>query len=544
MESYSNDEEDAFSDTTYEASTEDEELSDSLSMDLEDVDLVTTLNRTNDDPFLNKLCYENMRFHFEKYTDDNVGETLVEGKDDPNIYEDNEGTQHVEKGKIYPIYDPNMNWKDMKPILGDRYENPAQLKFAICCYGVVNGYLLSYKKNETKRLFVVCGNKDVCYSYPFRLWASWMQSEKSFQIKSLNDNHNCSRNYSLGSPVTASWIAKMYLRELIARPFVKIRDMQADVLRDYMVKVSRGQCTRAKLIANDEIEGGLKEHYARIWDYAHEILRSNPGSSVKVGVNGLPDGRELLTATGRDANNQIYPIAWAVVEVENKDNWKWFIECLIDDIGISDGRGLTVISDQHKGLVEAVKDLLPYVEHRQCARHIYANFKKIYNGGFFETGRACESVENGFSESFTSVIMSARRKPIITMLEEIRMFIMERNYTMSKKSLKWEGNVCPAIRDKIRDWSKNSRCFCAAVCLLFSTTFFAVILGCIWAVYMLKWIVIPSGGNMFEVRDGYEAYSVDLDNRECSCRLWQISGIPCLHSTTAIYYTTMTRRNT
>ncbi|XP_076934335.1 uncharacterized protein LOC143600567 [Bidens hawaiensis] len=211
---------------------------------------------------------------------------------------------------------------------------------------------------------------------------------------------------------------------------------------------------------------------------------------------------------------------------------------------------------EYLGLVEAVKDLLPYVEHRQCARHIYANFKKKYNGvefrnlfwaaskttldheflsildkiksinieaydhlierdpntwsrAFFETDRACESVENGFSESFNSVIMSARRKPIITMLEEIRMFIMERNYTMSKKSLNWEGNVCPAIRDKIRDRSKNSR----------------------------KWIVIPSGGNMFEVRDGYEAYSVDLDNRECSCRLWQISGIPCLHSTTAIYYT-------
>ena len=29
---------------------------------------------------------------------------------------------------------------------------------------------------------------------------------------------------------------------------------------------------------------------------------------------------ELLTAIGRDGNNQIYPIAWAVVEVENTEN--------------------------------------------------------------------------------------------------------------------------------------------------------------------------------------------------------------------------------
>ncbi|GJX10242.1 hypothetical protein Tco_0460919 [Tanacetum coccineum] len=28
---------------------------------------------------------------------------------------------------------------------------------------------------------------------------------------------------------------------------------------------------------------------------------------------------------GRDANNQMYPIAWAVVRVENADNWGWFM---------------------------------------------------------------------------------------------------------------------------------------------------------------------------------------------------------------------------
>ncbi|CAI9302287.1 unnamed protein product [Lactuca saligna] len=33
-----------------------------------------------------------------------------------------------------------------------------------------------------------------------------------------------------------------------------------------------------------------------------------------------------------------------------------------------------------KGLVEASKDIRPYVEHMQCARHIYANFIKVYSG--------------------------------------------------------------------------------------------------------------------------------------------------------------------
>lgn len=128
------------------------------------------------------------------------------------------------------------------------------------------------------------------------------------------------------------------------------------------------------------------EHYARVRDYAHEILRSNPGYTVKLGVNVMPDETryfsrfyvcysglregwkagcrkivgldgcylrgpvtgQLLSAIGRNANNQIFPIAWAVVCVKNKDNWIWFMELLMDDLETQGGRGLTIISDQHK----------------------------------------------------------------------------------------------------------------------------------------------------------------------------------------------------
>ncbi|CAI9282897.1 unnamed protein product [Lactuca saligna] len=41
---------------------------------------------------------------------------------------------------------------------------------------------------------------------------------------------------------------------------------------------------------------------------------------------------ELLCVVGRDANNGIFPIAWAVVCVENKENWEWFNENLAQDL--------------------------------------------------------------------------------------------------------------------------------------------------------------------------------------------------------------------
>lgn len=72
----------------------------------------------------------------------------------------------------------------------------------------------------------------------------------------------------------------------------------------------------------------------------HMFSWSERGLEVRVQKRNKLDGcflksycqGELLCAEVRDANNGIFPISWAVVCVENKDNWKWFIENLIEDL--------------------------------------------------------------------------------------------------------------------------------------------------------------------------------------------------------------------
>jgi hypothetical protein len=68
------------------------------------------------------------------------------------------------------------------------------------------------------------------------------------------------------------------------------------------------------------------------------------GCFLKGSVSG-----QLLCAIGRDANNQMYPIAWATVEVESYDSWQWFLSYLQKDIQINNhGEGYVFISDQQK----------------------------------------------------------------------------------------------------------------------------------------------------------------------------------------------------
>ncbi|GJV51780.1 hypothetical protein Tco_1447521, partial [Tanacetum coccineum] len=116
-----------------------------------------------------------------------------------------------------------------------------------------------------------------------------------------------------------------------------------------------------------------------------------------------PNQGEILTAIERDGNNHIYPVAWAMVNVENKDNLTLFLELLEQDLGCSRGNGLTLMSDQHK------------------------------------VDRGCKAIENIFSECFNSVIVNVRHKPLLTMLEAIRVIVLKR---MNKLRLTLITNNC------------------------------------------------------------------------------------------------------
>lgn len=57
---------------------------------------------------------------------------------------------------------------------------------------------------------------------------------------------------------------------------------------------------------------------------------------------------ELLVAVGRNGNQQMFSIAWAIVHHETKHSWRWFLGHLIEDFQLGEGHDLTVMSDMQK----------------------------------------------------------------------------------------------------------------------------------------------------------------------------------------------------
>ncbi|GJW65916.1 splicing factor [Tanacetum coccineum] len=447
-----------------------------------------------DDPFLNKLVGNG---NFIGTRSDPipplVGNYHVEA-DDPED-EIIDGMHKADKGIKYPAYDPEQPWNENKPVLGMRYESPQQLKHALANYGVANGFKLWYYRNDADCLLVFCGRD--------------LSIGRCASKKKLSNKDNLSPQ-GKGKGETQGNGKGEHQQKAKEKGKGKMDEQSQE-----KVKWTKARCKRAKQLALYEHEGGLIEHYGKLWEYRQAVLESNPGSTCHKDQEVLEDDGKIHFTRMEDAKTINVPyLLWAVIKVENKNNWCWFMSLLCDDLDLQDGLGITIISDGHKGLIEATaasstveQNFLNHMDEiKRLDPEAYAYLMGREPGSwcraFFQPAVKCASFENGISESFNSRLVNARGKPIITMLEDIRVYVMQRNWALSKQASELDDNICPSIRKKLNILKKQQR----------------------------SWQVFPSGYQVLEVRKKDEAYGVNLIERSCVCKLWDISGIPCVHA--------------
>ncbi|WVZ09778.1 hypothetical protein V8G54_014308 [Vigna mungo] len=485
----------------------------------------------------------------------------------------------------------DFNWE-----VGTYFLNKEDILDAIKTYAMENGKNLKLVKNDKSRIRVRClGSKGEC---PWMTYFGFMGAIKSWQLRTVVDRHSCSRDHKVRL-FNAKWLSRKLEKTVRENPNVKGVDIRDKISRKWNIAISKNMAYRAKTYASEEVKGSFTEQYTRIFDYANELLARNPGSTIKVKVEpddgkvifqrfyaclqacknsfllcrpiiGLDGaflkGRhhgELLTAVARDANDQMLPLAYAIVEVENKDTWTWFLELLIEDLGGRDVCcGLTIMSDQQKGLRYAVEDVIPGVAQRFCVRHLYANFRKKFPGknlkrlmwraatathpqqwetemrhmkevnedafkhlmsipprfwsrSRFTTTAQSDTVVNNMSEAFNSVLVNTRTKPIITLLEDIRLYMMKRWAANRSRVTSFKSTTCPKFLSRLQKEALQTK----------------------------NWVPSWSAHKLFEIRHVSQSgdnFVVDIDTCTCSCRKWSISGIPCVHALTAMKFLNLT----
>lgn len=113
-------------------------------------------------------------------------------------------------------------------------------------------------------------------------------------------------------------------------------------------------------------------------------------------------------------------------------------------------------------------------------------------------------------ESFNSFILDAREKPIIEMFEMIRNLLMSRFQTSREKARKWKGRICPKIKDVLAKIDVEA----------------------------VKYSPMKSDEMHYQITrldNMHDQHSVDLLSSSCSCRKYDLTGIPCKHAVCAIW---------
>ncbi|GAB4861938.1 hypothetical protein Ancab_037193 [Ancistrocladus abbreviatus] len=312
---------------------------------------------------------------------------------------------------------------------------------------------------------------------------------------------------------------------------------------------------------------GVKNLIVHHKDYVYGILGVNPfgymifhlgylrGCRPFIGVDGChltgPFGGILLSVVALDGNNGLFPVAFAVVESENRESWTYFFNCLKLAIGVEGASHCTIISDRQKGVDPALNDVLPEAERMICCRHLYANLKsrhhlthqrlklafwaaawaysehvflqemekirslhkEAYNDLMdvplhlwarhkFSPMVKCDQVTSNFVESFNSKLEDFRSKPIMTMLEGLRRRCMTKLNDKREKAKAWQGYVCPRPSKIL---SRNQ-------------------------LYARNCFPKPAGSRIYEVEKGNDFYIVNVKEMTCDCKVCDITGIPCKHA--------------
>ncbi|XP_057780140.1 uncharacterized protein LOC130998748 [Salvia miltiorrhiza] len=259
------------------------------------------------------------------------------------------------------VYDPKCDHSKLEIVIGMHFQDGFQCREALTTWAVENGRYIRFRAVSKKKLLAKC--TPLC---PWKVFASALQGNGNFFIKSYAGDHNCAKAMS-NKLLSSQWVAKRYLNVYRVRYNLGVKDLGADILERFKVRVPKDRLYKARRLAQEMVRGSIEQHYGSLRNYIADLRRVDGEGHYELLLEADSVFKALYM--GKDGNNDMFPIAWAVVEAENEVCWTWFLKCLLEDLDIGDGSGWTFISDQQKGLANAVAALAPKAEHRNCARH-------------------------------------------------------------------------------------------------------------------------------------------------------------------------------
>ncbi|GLT45929.1 hypothetical protein SLA2020_197240 [Shorea laevis] len=442
-------------------------------------------------------------------------------------------------------------------------------------------------KSDKSRFTAKCASSGC----PWRIHAAKLPGVPNFSIRTIHNEHICGGINHLGhQQASVQWVADAVAEHLKENPHYKPKEILEEIHRVHGITLSYKQAWRGKERIMAAVRGSFEQDYRLLPWYCNLITITNPGSMALVYADSVVNcfqrlfvsyhasifgflnacrplialDKTLLTnkylgtlmlASGFDGEGSVFPLAFAVVDEENDDNWIWFISELRNllEINAENMPKLTILSDRQKAIVDGVEANFPTAFHGFCMSHLSDSFQREFNNPmivnlFWEAAHALTNFEfdqkilqireispaafawiqnipprfwaNAYFEgtrfghvtanvadSLKSWIHEASSLPIIQMMECFRRKLMILFNECRERSMQWTGTLVPSAEGHV--------------------------LGAIE--HASAWRVLKANEAEFEVVSQEGAFRVDIRNRSCWCRGWELQGLPCTHAVAVLH---------
>ncbi|ERN06407.1 uncharacterized protein LOC18434601 [Amborella trichopoda] len=440
-------------------------------------------------------------------------------------------------------------------------------------------------KSDRCRFTAKCAKKGC----PWRVHIAKLPGVSTFTVRTLHGEHTCGGVGNLRhQQASVGWVANSVEQKLRDNPQYKPKDILQDIRQEHGITVSYLQAWRGKERSMAAVHGSFEEGYRLLPLYCEQIRRTNPGSfalvitgqenrfqrlyiSYRASIYGFVNACRplleldrihvkskylgtLLCAAAVDADGSPFPLAFGIVDTENHENWLWFLSELRKMLGMNTENmpRLTILSNREMGIVDAVEVNFPTSFHGFCLRYLSDNFRKefrntklvnifwnaayalttmefdakivemaeisqdtvqwmqnypprLWSVAYFE-GARYGHLSLSITEQLNNWITEARELPIIQMMECIRSHLTTWFNERREKGLQWTSILVPSAEKRMAEAIADSRCY----------------------------QVLRANEVEFEIVSTERTNIVDIRSRSCSCRRWQLFGLPCAHATAAL----------
>lgn len=441
-------------------------------------------------------------------------------------------------------------------------------------------------KSDKTRFTAKCASEGC----PWRIHAAKLPGVPNFTIRTIHEGHTCGGISHLGhQQASVQWVANSVEQCLRDNPNYKPKEILEEIHRSHGITLSYKQAWRGKERIMAAMRGSFEEGYRILPEYCEQVKRTNPGSIAAVYGNSIDNSFQrlfisfqasiygflnacrpligldrthlkskylgtLLLATGFDGDGALFPIAFGVVDEENEANWMWFLTELhkLLEVNTENMPRLTILSDRQKAIVDGVEANFVTAFHGFCMRHLSDSFRKEFNNtmlvnllwdaahaltviefeakileieeisqdaaywirripprlwatAYFEGTRFGHLTAN-IVEFLNNWLLEASGLPIIQMMECIRRQLMTWFNERREMSMQWNSTLVPTARRSVDEALERARTY----------------------------QVLRANEAEFEVISHEGTNIVDIRNRCCPCRGWQLYGLPCAHAAAAL----------